>query len=58
MSDESVQITPQSQAPRRGWRVVGWVLLGAALGAALAAAFLAYGQPELLLEQLTLRYCG
>ncbi|MDO8959701.1 MAG: hypothetical protein Q7U85_08220 [Rhodocyclaceae bacterium] len=58
MSDRSVEITPQSRAPRRGWRVLGWLLLGAVLGAALVAAFLAYGQPELLLEQLNLRYCG
>ncbi|MDO9242752.1 MAG: hypothetical protein Q7U32_02970 [Rhodocyclaceae bacterium] len=58
MSDESVQITSQSQASRRRWRTVGWVLLGAVLGAVLVAAFLAYGQPELLLEQLNLRYCG
>ncbi|MDP2171269.1 MAG: hypothetical protein Q8J96_12685 [Rhodocyclaceae bacterium] len=56
MSDQSVEKTPQSR--RRGWRVVGWVLLGIVLGAALVAAFLAYGQPELLLEQLNLRYCG
>ena len=58
MSDKSVQITSQSQAARRVWRIVGWVLLGVVLGAALVAAFLAYGQPELLLEQLNLRYCG
>lgn len=53
-----MQISPQSQTTQRGWRVVGWVLLGVLLGAALVAAFLAYGQPELLLEQLNLRYCG
>lgn len=58
MSDKSVQITPQSRGIQRGWRIVGWVLLGVLLGAALVAAFLAYGQPELLLEQLNLRYCG
>lgn len=58
MSDPSEEITSISRAPRRGWRVLGWVLLGAVLGAALVAAFLAYGQPELLLEQLNLRYCG
>jgi hypothetical protein len=33
-------------------------MLGVLLGATLVAAFLAYGQPELLLEQLNLRYCG
>jgi hypothetical protein len=42
----------------RGWRVLGWLLLGVLLGALLLAIFLAYGQPELLLEQLNLRYCG
>lgn len=41
-----------------GWRVVGWVFLGLVGGAVLAGVFLAYGQPELLLEQLNLRYCG
>lgn len=40
------------------WRVLGWMALGVLIGAILAAAFLAYGQPELLLEQLNLRYCG
>jgi len=34
------------------------MLLGGMIGLALVAAFLAYGQPELLLEQLNLRYCG
>ncbi|MDI6745602.1 MAG: hypothetical protein QMD17_00520 [Rhodocyclaceae bacterium] len=58
MSDKSVQITPQPQATRHGWRVIGWLMLGVLLGATLVAAFLAYGQPELLLEQLNLRYCG
>jgi len=38
--------------------VFWWVLLGALLGAMLVALFLAYGQPELLLEQMNLRYCG
>lgn len=58
MSEESVQKTVQCQAGWRGWRIVGWVMLGAVLGAALVVAFLAYSQPELLLEQLNLRYCG
>jgi disulfide bond formation protein DsbB len=58
MDDESVQQTMQNQNPRHGWRVLGWVMLGVLLGAALVAVFLAYGQPELLLEQLNLRYCG
>lgn len=38
--------------------MLGWVVLGLLLGLVLVAAFLAYGQPELLLEQLNLRYCG
>lgn len=40
------------------WRFLGWIVLGVLIGAILAAAFFAYGQPELLLEQLNLRYCG
>lgn len=40
------------------WRIAGWLLLGIVLGAVLVGAFLAYGQPELLLEQMNLRYCG
>jgi hypothetical protein len=42
----------------RVWRTVGWVLVGLVSGAVLLGIFLAYGQPELLLEQLNLRYCG
>jgi hypothetical protein len=42
----------------RAWRIFGWVLLGCVIGAAMVAAFIAYGQPELLLEQMNLRYCG
>jgi hypothetical protein len=34
------------------------MLLGGLICLSLVAAFLAYGQPELLLEQLNLRYCG
>ncbi len=40
------------------WRMAGWVVFGIALGLVLAVAFIAYGQPELLLEQMNLRYCG
>jgi hypothetical protein len=58
MSDESLQKAEHSWFSWHGWRVLGWLLLGGVLGAALVAAFLAYGQPELLLEQLNLRYCG
>lgn len=47
------------EKPQRiGWRIFGWLMLGGLIGAILVAAFLAYGQPELLLEQLNLRYCG
>lgn len=38
--------------------MAGWVVFGIALGLVLAVAFIAYGQPELLLEQMNLRYCG
>lgn len=40
------------------WKALAWAGLGLVLGAALAAAFIAYGQPGLLLEQMNLRYCG
>lgn len=42
----------------RVWRTTGLLLLGLIAGSAMVLAFLAYGQPELLLEQLNLRYCG
>lgn len=58
MSDESLHKAGQGFFSWHGWHVLGWLLLGGVLGAALVAAFLAYGQPELLLEQLNLRYCG
>jgi hypothetical protein len=45
-------------ARRKMPQVLLWVLLGILGGLLLAALFLAYGQPELLLEQLNLRYCG
>lgn len=57
MSDEDIPREPGAPS-RRVWQVLGWLLLGGILGGALLAAFLAYGQPELLLEQLNLRYCG
>ncbi len=53
-----MQKTTQCRTVWRGWRIIGWMVFGGILGAALVAAFLAYGQPELLLEQLNLRYCG
>lgn len=58
MNEENVQETMPEQSQRHGWRILGWVMLGIFVGAALVAAFLAYGQPGLLLEQLNLRYCG
>jgi len=58
MRDESAEKTVPERARWRGWRILGWMLLGGMIGLALVAAFLAYGQPELLLEQLNLRYCG
>jgi hypothetical protein len=45
---------PTASPPRRGW---AWLLLLAASLAA-AAIFAAYGQPELLLDAVNLRYCG
>lgn len=50
--------TGQKGRSGRPWLVVGWVILGALLGGLLAILFFAYGQPELLLEQMNLRYCG
>jgi hypothetical protein len=47
-----------NKASSQTWRILGWLLLGSLIGVILAAAFMAYGQPELLLEQLNLRYCG
>jgi hypothetical protein len=34
------------------------VLVGVLCAGLLAAIFVAYGQPGLLLEQMNLRYCG
>ncbi|MBU0753223.1 MAG: hypothetical protein KJ787_02815 [Gammaproteobacteria bacterium] len=43
------------ERPRHWW---AW-MLALALGiAAVAAAFVGYGQPELLLDAVNLRYCG
>ena len=58
MRDESTEKTVPERTRWRGWRILGWMLLGGMIGLALVAAFLAYGQPELLMEQLNLRYCG
>lgn len=56
MSDEIAD--KPVRPPGSGWRILGWVLLGCAIGGVLVAAFIAYGQPGLLLEQMNLRYCG
>lgn len=56
MSDEIAD--KPAHPPGSRWRILDWVLLGCAIGAALVAAFIAYGQPGLLLEQMNLRYCG
>lgn len=58
MRDESTEKKTADRAVWSGWRIFGWMLLGGLIGLSLVAAFLAYGQPELLLEQLNLRYCG
>ncbi len=52
------ELKPVKQASSQRWRILGWLMLGSLVGATLAAAFMAYGQPELLLESLNLRYCG
>ncbi len=39
-------------------RTLAWFGFGVGIGLALMAAFFAYSQPELLLEQMNLRYCG
>jgi hypothetical protein len=46
------------RASGHGWRILGWILIGCLIGGVLVAAFIAYGQPGLLLEQMNLRYCG
>jgi hypothetical protein len=58
MRDESAEKLAPERVARHGWRSLGWMLLGGLICLALVAAFVAYGQPELLLEQLNLRYCG
>jgi hypothetical protein len=49
--------TPPAQK-RNVWKILGWILLGCLIGLLMAAGFVAYGQPGLLLEQMNLRYCG
>jgi hypothetical protein len=57
MPGEQIDQDENVAAPRRipAWV---WAGLGLLLGLLLAALFLAYGQPALLLEQMNLRYCG
>lgn len=56
-NQEALQSDSQ-QGERALCYVAGWVIFGIVLGVTLAAIFFAYGQPELLLEQMNLRYCG
>lgn len=59
--NNSGQMKNDAASPPHGhtlWRAAVWVVVGVLLGLALVAAFFAYGQPELLLEQMNLRYCG
>jgi hypothetical protein len=59
MDDARADCRADSRPPApssRQWWV--WVLLLSAGIAAAATAFFGYGQPELLLEAVNLRYCG
>lgn len=61
MNEEAVPAAASNPCHRgvsHVWRVLARVALGIVVAAALVAVFWAYGQPELLLEQLNLRYCG
>jgi hypothetical protein len=40
------------------WRRYRWLVLLAGGVAVATLAFIGYGQPELLLEAVNLRYCG
>jgi hypothetical protein len=53
-AEEAGDQSPTALRSRRGW---AWLLLLVA-SLASAAIFAAYGQPELLLEAVNLRYCG
>jgi hypothetical protein len=53
-AEEAGGQSPSALRLRRGW---AWLLLLVSIVAA-AAIFAAYGQPELLLEAVNLRYCG
>ncbi|MEW6164515.1 MAG: hypothetical protein AB1642_05585 [Pseudomonadota bacterium] len=49
---------PHSTPLQDRWGVLVWILVGVMFGVVLMVAFIAYGQPGLLLEHLNLRYCG
>jgi hypothetical protein len=55
---DAVIAQAQQSGYGRRWHIVGWMIVGILLGVLLAGLFFAYGQPELLLEQMNLRYCG
>lgn len=52
------KLLPPVALKRNIVRTLTWLGFGVAIGLVLATAFFAYGQPELLLEQMNLRYCG
>jgi hypothetical protein len=58
MREESTEKPVLDQFVGRRWQILGWMIVGGIISVILVAVFLAYGQPELLLEQLNLRYCG
>ncbi len=58
MREESTEKPVLDQVGGRRWQILGWMIVGGIIGVILVSVFLAYGQPELLLEQLNLRYCG
>jgi len=58
MTEKTAPDQASSGNGRSPWQVLGWVLFGGVVGAALVVAFIAYSQPGLLLEQMNLRYCG
>lgn len=58
MRGNSVENSSPDSKGKRRWQIFGWILVGMIVSALMVSAFLAYGQPELLLEQLNLRYCG
>ncbi len=55
MNEES---SPPQVSVSKATPIIVRILLGALMGGVLVVAFLAYGQPDLLLEQMNIRYCG